>query len=428
MILQANLQVRLNMSNNNLVKNKWLYLLNDNNKIKYIIFILLLVCYIIIIVLTKPSYDYVSMLSAANKICKGIPLYQQDMNYHYFDGFKAGYPKQLPLFIYFLALLTCIFGNNLIIGRMALMIFALLNSILIEKIYIHELEKKDIEKSWYDNYLSMTYFMNPQVIYYSAKGQFDNFAIFFLLLSIFLFLQIIKQNSLQKKILFSFFIAISISLGFNTKLAPIIFLPIINITLKEYQENIQNYVITNFTIIFSFIPLIFLFISYPNFGTVILFQSKRLSYGLSFFILCIDMDHCNTISNVSLITSFVILYYLYYLEITKDKKFSFTLYSGLILLVYLCLSKGFYPHYILWFIPFFTFSIFLFLKSHQYKHVIIICFSFFVHITIFLYWGLNYMNIELEIGMLLSILHTLILIIYILYTVKALSLFKTFST
>lgn len=368
--------------NDHQFSHKFSFLFNKDNfvPVTNCLFFLIFIIYIVLAILLPASYDYLSVWSGAIQINEGIPLYEQEVDIRYVNGRQAAYPSHLPVFIYFLAFTIRLFGDYLYVGKIIVIVFTFLNALILKRIIE---ENMGFTNNFYlKELIPLVYVLNPQMIIYTYQGYFDAFSLFFALLSIFFCMKLNNNKSLLKKLFYISLVSLSVLLGFLSKVIPLTILPILFLFFvgnKQYFEAITISFFSSFLSLGSILLLNFL---YPRFSFIFLeWQLSRINYGLSLFNSIIHQS--GYINALMVIFSLLFVSLLYFKDILLKKNSSFFLFSGLMLLSFNMLYRGYFPHYIIWFIPFFTYLVFKFYNQRDYLKLSAIIFSFFFNMVIF---------------------------------------------
>ena len=188
-----------------------------------------------------------------------------------------------------------------------------------------------------------SWLFNPLVIFITAVwGHFDVAAVFFMLMSVYLFLS-------QRLVLSAIFLA----LGFSTKIFPVFLLPLFFLKLQG-REKILWLFCFSFTSFIIFLP----FLSRELLEAILIFHSERLGGGMtywSFLWVAAEWLGLNRLKwGISLSTAYlpimisVLLFF--YLRFRNDT--DIIRYSAIILLGVLVTSKLVNEPYSLWPLPF----------------------------------------------------------------------------
>ncbi|MHA1258868.1 MAG: hypothetical protein ACTSRO_04370 [Candidatus Heimdallarchaeaceae archaeon] len=322
-----------------------------NIKKKYLVLSISFIIYTSLSILIKPdsllNYDFLVPWYAALYITKGIPLYNQP-EHKIIDGQSVAFPYHLPIYIYFLAVLIWAFGENFIASKVSLIVFIFCDALLLEEIFKENLAEEQKRKKIWD-YTSLIFLLNPITLITTVAGLFD-------------------ENS-RKNLVYSFIIGAAVSLGFLTKIIPILLAPVVFLALsfnKKYYENL-TFSITFLTLTGGM--LAYLFIVYPNikyfgFG----WQIRRGANSFSPYYYLFDLKFLFDLIWVGI--GMFILSSFFSWELIKKKRVNLFIYSGIYLLAFLILYRVFYPHYLLWLVPYLTFMGIKYVSQKQYIQVI----------------------------------------------------------
>ncbi|MHA1667504.1 MAG: hypothetical protein ACTSUR_02505 [Candidatus Heimdallarchaeaceae archaeon] len=392
-----------------------------NIKKKYLVLSISFIIYTSLSILIKPdsllNYDFLVPWYAALYITKGIPLYNQP-EHKIIDGQSVAFPYHLPIYIYFLAVLIWAFGENFIASKVSLTVFIFCDALLLEEIFKENLAEEQKRKKIWD-YTSLIFLLNPITFITTVAGLFDGLPLLFFLIGFYFLQKTIKENS-RKNLVNSFIIGAAVSLGFLTKIIPILLAPVVFLALlfnKKYYENL-TFSITFLTL--TGVMLVYLFIVYPNikyfgFG----WQMRRGANSFSPYYYLFDLKFLFDLIWVGI--GMFILSSFFSWELIKKKNVNLFIYSGVYLLVFLILYRVFYPHYLLWLVPYLTFIGMKYVSQKQYIQVISLGGILVVEAFPILIWYLDFFKVinfsdSLLLG--LSIINMMILIIYLIYLLK----------
>lgn len=335
---------------------------------KKIIFLFVaFVVYLLLSILIEPSmhfsYDYLVPWYAALYIVKGIPLYEQP-RFKEINGDIIQYPYHLPIYIYFLAVLIFIFGESFIAGKISLVIFIFCDALLLEHILVNA-QKADEEKKNILKYTSLIFLLNPIILVPTVTGLFDGLPLLYLLIGIY-FLQKVNCEKNRKNLLFSILSGLSVAIGFLTKVIPLIFVPVGFLWLikkRKYLETI-GFSLSSIGTAGGFTA--YLWLTYEDFKSLGLgWQVIRADKSFSFYYYVFQMEFIPgliLLGVAMLVISSIIIYFL-----IKKEKLDFIKITGIYLLSFFIFYRIFYPHYLIWLIPFLSYMGVLLLKSSNRK-------------------------------------------------------------
>ena len=344
---------------------------------KTIFLILTLVVYLLLSILIEPnlqfSYDYLIPWYAALYIVKGVPLYEQP-RFKEINGEIIRYPYHMPVYIYFLAVLIFILGESLIAGKVSLVIFIFCDALLLEHI-LKNAQKTNEEKNRILEYSSLIFLLNPVIIITTVSGLFDGLPLLYLLIGIF-FLQKVNKGNIKKNLIFSLLAGISIGIGFLTKVIPLIFLPVGFLWLVSKKKYLE-------TISFSLSCLgtaggltTYLWLTYEDFKSLGLgWQVTREDKSFSFYYYVFNLEFKPGLILLGIglgVISILIIYFL-----VKNEKLDFIVITGIFLISFFIFYRVFYPHYLIWIVPFLSYLGFIIIKTDKMR-------IFYVLIGIFL--------------------------------------------
>ncbi|MDH5646383.1 MAG: glycosyltransferase 87 family protein, partial [Candidatus Heimdallarchaeota archaeon] len=300
--------------------------------------------------------NYESILMISN----GTPLYLQETLER--DGIIYYLPPaHFPVYFYFMAVFLIIFGPSEFLIRFITWLFVVFTYIILIKL-IQPKEEKEI------HLINVLYFLNPLLIVTNYFGKFDQFAIFFLFLGLYL--------ASKGRISFAGFI---LGLGVMVKLLPGV--GIIGIIISLYKNKRYKEILTILKSSTSIIIVItsYFYLVYRNsFLSVIKFQVNRLTpnYSLWYYLL-------SDVSGIYIIiVQFILLILVTYLMINFkkiDEPNSFYLFTALVSATYVLTTRQHYNSYDLYtyypLIPIIIQS----LRSKEYKFIMLIFINFFIY-------------------------------------------------
>ncbi|NPD88194.1 MAG: hypothetical protein HGN29_05705 [Asgard group archaeon] len=344
---------------------------------KIIFLILSFVAYLLLSTLIEPnlrfSYDYLIPWYAALYIVKGVPLYEQPM-FKEINGEIIRYPYHLPIYIYFLAVLIFILGESFIAGKISLVIFIFCDALLLEHI-LKNAQKNNEEKNKILGYSSLIFLLNPVIIITTISGLFDGLPLLYLLTGIF-FLQKINEDKNKRNLIFSILSGISIGIGFLTKVIPLIFLPVGFLWLLSKKKYLETISFSLSCLGTSGGFLAYLWLTYEDFKSLGLgWQVTREDKSFSFYYYVFNLEFRPGLILLGVglgVISILIIYFL-----VKNEKLDFIIISGIFLTSFFIFYRVFYPHYLIWIVPFISYLGIIFINTKKMK-------MFYVLVGVFL--------------------------------------------
>lgn len=319
---------------------------------KTIALLIAFVIYLLVSILIEPnlqfSYDYLIPWYAALYIVKGVPLYEQP-RFKEINGEIIRYPYHLPIYIYFLAVLIFILGESFIAGKISIVIFIFCDALLLEHI-LKNAQKTNEEKNKIVEYSSLIFLLNPVIIITTVSGLFDGLPLLYLLIGVF-FLQKIDKDKNKKNLILSLLSGVSIGIGFLTKVIPIIFLPVGFLWLLTKKKFLETFSFTLSCLGTSGGILAYLWLKYENFkslglGWQIIRDAK--SFSFYYYVFNLEFEPGLILLGIGLVVvSSLIIYFL-----IKKEKLDFILVTAIYLVTFFIFYRVFYPHYLIWLIPF----------------------------------------------------------------------------
>ncbi len=341
------------------------------NKKKHIIILGVFLLYLFLTLFTKITRDYfwdfLIMWYAGLYITKGIPLYEQD-HQKLIDGEMYAFPYHLPIFIYFLAFLIWLFGESFIAVRLSFIVFAFCNAFLLEHIFKHNKSLRFKNRKILD-YVSVIFLLNPFTLLSTIFGLFDNVPLMYLLIAI-VFIQKIEKENRYKNYIFSLISGLAIGIGFLTKVFPIIFVPIGVLWLLYKKRYVEAGIFT-----FSFLGIAgaitgYLFITYPRFKYLGFgWQIDRGALSFSVYYYLFDLDFLPDLIIISLGFLLISAFFIY--RLFKHKHVEYWSLSGFYILIFILLYRVYYPHYLIWILPFLTYVGFKLYDSKEIRYLLI---------------------------------------------------------
>jgi hypothetical protein len=346
---------------------------------KYLLLALLFVVYVCMSIFIPSnlrfSYDFLIPWYAALYIVRGVPLYEQP-EYKFIEGEMIRYPYHMPIYIYFLAVLIWLFGENLIAGKISLVIFVFCDAILLEKIILNHLETKE-KKSRLWSYTSLIFLLNPFILVTTITGLFDSLPFLYLLIGVFLLQKVMKTEKRVGSVVLSFFAGISIGIGFLTKVIPIIFVAVGFLWLFSKKKYIESFIFAIAATALSGGMIAYLLIMYPSFKYMGLgWQIERgsISYSLHYYLFDLEFRHDAILVGIGMFLIIVLTA----IELIRKKPISLFTITGIFLTLFFILYRVFYPHYLFWLIPWLSYLGVIFINSKKMKQLWILLSIFFV--------------------------------------------------
>ena len=317
-------------------------------------FLLSLLCNLIIHLILGLIYynpvDFVLQFEAAKKIAQGQLLYR-DIGQFITDDVELPKPQYPPLYLYTLGFVIAIIGVEKFTWQMAklfLIIFNLIVGFLVYQIvldHVHSHPKSNILAL-----ASMNWFLlNPSTLGVIFGGYHENFMLFFVLLGIIMF----------KKTHYSL---VGVCFGLALLVKPIACIYMLPLLVWGVQtRNVKSIVIwigAGFTFLIGSLP--FLLLSPEEYlNDVFLIHTQRPDPSMSFFTYFLT-DISTTLFPFIIQLVIFGLYFLLFIKkitVTNSKEV-----IGAILpfmTIFMALNRILYPHYVPFFFPFFTFSLFI---------------------------------------------------------------------
>ncbi|MHA1465214.1 MAG: hypothetical protein ACTSQ2_09005, partial [Candidatus Heimdallarchaeaceae archaeon] len=102
----------------------------------------------------------------------------------------------------------------------------------------------------------------------------------------------------------------------------------------------------------------------------------------------------------------------------KKKKLDLFMFSGIYIITFFLLYRVFYPHYLLWIIPYLSIIVVKYIEKKQFRNMIILFSVIFIEIITIILWYLDFFSIFLlPLWLILAISFiNMICLIYYLYT------------
>ncbi len=360
---------------------------------KYLLLAITFIFYVLLSVLIEPdllyNYDFLIPWYAALYITRGVPLYEQP-EFKIINGESIAFPYHLPIYIYFLASLIWVFGESFIAGKISLVIFVFCDAILIEQL-IHKKLSEEVKEKKVWKYFSLIILLNPLIIIYTFTGQFDSLPILFFLVSYYFFDKIEGETN-YKTVLYSFLSGLSLGVGFLTKIIPVLLAPVIFLVLIFKKKYVETAVFTVTFLGFSGGMLTYLFIVYPFIKYLgIGWQIERGANSMSVYYYLFDL---NFNLNVILIgVGMFALTAFFIFELYKKKKLDLFMFSGIYVLSFFLLYRIFYPHYLLWVIPYLSIIVTKYIEKKQFRNMILLFSVIFIEVIAIILWYLEFFGL-----------------------------------
>ncbi len=360
---------------------------------KYLLLAITFIFYVLLSVLIEPdllyNYDFLIPWYAALYITRGVPLYEQP-EFKIINGESIAFPYHLPIYIYFLASLIWVFGESFIAGKISLVIFVFCDAILIEQL-IHKKLSEEVKEKKVWKYFSLIILLNPLIIIYTFTGQFDSLPILFFLVSYYFFDKIEGETN-YKTVLYSFLSGLSLGVGFLTKIIPVLLAPVIFLVLIFKKKYVETAVFTVTFLGFSGGMLTYLFTVYPFIKYLgIGWQIERGANSMSVYYYLFDL---NFNLNVILIgVGMFALTAFFIFELYKKKKLDLFMFSGIYVLSFFLLYRIFYPHYLLWVIPYLSIIVTKYIEKKQFRNMILLFSVIFIEVIAIILWYLEFFGL-----------------------------------
>jgi hypothetical protein len=335
------------------------------------------------------NYDFLIPWYAALYITKGLPLYEQP-EFKIINGESIAFPYHLPIYIYFLASLIWVFGESFIAGKISLVIFVFCDALLLEHLIHKKLPEEAKEKIVW-KYFSLIILLNPLIIIYTFTGQFDSLPILYFLISYYFFDKIEGETN-YKTILYSILSGLSLGVGFLTKIIPILLAPVIFLVLIFKKKYIETAVFTVTFLGFSGGMLAYLFTVYPFIRYLgIGWQIERGANSMSVYYYLFDLNFNLNIILVGV--GMVALTAFFIFELCKKQKLDLFMFSGIYVLSFFLLYRVFYPHYLLWIIPYLSIIVIKCIEKKHFKKLFILFSVIFIEVIAIILWYLEFFGL-----------------------------------
>ncbi len=285
-----------------------------------------LVLYLFVGSLNYSLPDFQNFVKAAERIALGEMLYGDHIRY--LNVYH--YP---PLFLYSLGAIFWVFNSSPFTAKAFLAIFNVLSATLVYLLARERLSEK------YSMICLLIFLLNPFTFTAVYAGYFDNFVIFFILLTIYL---LDRSRPVWG--------GAALSAGFMSKLFPLILLPVFIARYLKSRKFLFRFLLS-FTVISLLIALPFLLLAFNEFlHYAFLYNFERTSASMSIYYYFLP-GVGNTV--VPVILQLALLGWVSY-RIRLQPRSHMTLYL-ILFLGFMTLNRINYPHYILYVIPFFSY-------------------------------------------------------------------------
>ena len=300
--------------------------------------------------------DFVLQFEAAKKIAQGKLLYRDIGSLLLSNGIELPRPQYPPLYLYTLGSLITLFGVENFTWQMA-KIFLILVNILVSLLIFYIIRRYFLPRKHADLIAlgALNFFLlNPSTLGIILGGFHDNFMILFVLLG---YISFEKRAHTMS----GFFFGLSLLVK---PIAGVYMLPLLVWGIKSrIQEIIKIWGIAGLTFLFGSLPFLILApIEYVN--DVFLIHSQRLDPSMSFY--SFFLFEISSTFVPFLIQLIIVLFYigiLSYRGSIKDK--DRTLIAVLpFITIFMATNRILYPHYIPFFFPFFTITLFILMGEY----------------------------------------------------------------
>ncbi len=360
---------------------------------KYLLLAITFIFYVLLSILIEPdllyNYDFLIPWYAALYIVRGVPLYEQP-EFKIINGEIIDFPYHLPMYIYFLASLIWVFGESFIAGKISLVIFVFCDAILLEHLIQKKLPEESKEKNVW-KYFSLIILLNPLIIIYTFTGQFDSLPILYFLISYYFFDKIEGETN-YRTIIFSFLSGLSLGVGFLTKIIPVLLAPVIFLGLLFKKKYAETAVFTLTFLGFSGGMLAYLFTVYPFIRYLgIGWQIERGANSMSVYYYLWDLNF--TVDAILVGVGMVALTVFFIFEMYKKKKLDLLMFSGIYILSFFLLYRIFYPHYLIWIIPYLSIIVIKYIEKKQFTKMFILFGVIFIEVITIVLWYLEFFGL-----------------------------------
>lgn len=287
-----------------------------------------LVLYLFVGSLNYSLPDFQNFAKAAERISQGELLYRDHIKY--LNVYH--YP---PVFLYSLGGVFLLFNSSFFTAKAFLAVFNVLSGILVYFLTRGRLNER------YSLVCLLIFLLNPFTFTAAYAGYFDNFVVFFILLSIYL---LNRGRPVWG--------GAALSAGFMSKLFPVILLPVF---IARYLKNRASLarLLLSFTATSILVTFPFLFLAFSDFlHYAFLYNFERTSASMSIYYYFLP-GLGNTI--VPLILQLALLGWVSH-RIRLEPRSHIILYF-ILFLGFMTFNRINYPHYILYVIPFFSYTL-----------------------------------------------------------------------
>ncbi len=229
------------------------------------------------------------------------------------------------------------------------------------------------------------------IIIYTFTGQFDSLPILFFLISYYFFDKIEGETN-YKTVLYSFLSGLSLGVGFLTKIIPVLLAPVIFLVLIFKKKYVETAVFTVTFLGFSGGMLAYLFTVYPFIKYLgIGWQIERGANSMSVYYYLFDL---NFNLNVVLIgVGMFALTAFFIFELYKKKKLDLFMLSGIYVLSFFLLYRIFYPHYLLWVIPYLSIIVIKYIEKKYFRKLFMLFSVIFIEVIAIILWYLEFFGL-----------------------------------
>ncbi|MFX0016518.1 MAG: hypothetical protein ACFE98_18130 [Candidatus Hermodarchaeota archaeon] len=300
--------------------------------------------------------DFVLQFEAAKKIAQGKLLYR-DIGKFMTDSVELPRPQYPPLYLYTLGLLIAIIGVDVFTWQTAKLFLIIVN--LIVGILIYLIIKDYLQSHPKGNLLALTamnwFLLNPSTLGVIFGGYHENFMIFFVLLG---FILLRNNNNCKSGLFFGFALLVK-------PIAGIYMLPILvwGVHMREIKSIIP-WAITGITFLLGSLPFLLL-APVEYLSDVFLIHVERPDPSMSLYTYFLQ-DLSATLIPFIIQLVFIGLYLIFLIikvPVTKSR----TLIEAVLpfMTIFMAFNRILYPHYIPFFFPFFTISLFFLIADYS---------------------------------------------------------------
>ncbi|MFX1285658.1 MAG: glycosyltransferase 87 family protein [Promethearchaeota archaeon] len=329
---------------------------------KYRWLLLSLLCNLIIHLFLGLIYynpvDFVLQYEAAKKIAQGQLLYR-DIGKFIIGDVELPKPQYPPLYLYTLGFIIAIFGVERFTWQMA-KIFLIIFNILVGLLVYHIL-LIHIQSSPRGNMIALAalnwFLLNPSTLGIVFGGYHENFMLFFVLLGIFMF-----KNAHYGRTGLCFGLALLVKPIVGIYMIPLLVWGIQTRDLKS----IIIWIGAGFTFLIGSLP--FLLLSPEEYiNDVFLIHTQRPDPSMSFYTYFLSEISSTLFPFVLqlIIFGLYIVIFIKKIPVTSSKEVIVAILP--FMTIFMALNRILYPHYVPFFFPFFTFTVFFLVKEY-YNH------------------------------------------------------------